>query len=203
MMRYFEGRQDSQVGIREGSGSKGHIDCLINKSIVAIVSLDGDSGRNGGGSWSADHFQEHWEHSASRNVSNIHDIDGGARCQLAPNSSSIVSWGSCGDLTVSWAECEHIIDVDVGVSTAWGGEERVDGSPGDAVVVVSIGIESCDGLVGMKVVGWLDYWFGVNSDYEAGFFVGVSALVGPDIEGEATAVRRSGDLREFQVCTGP
>ena len=153
MRRKIKGREDYQVAVGEGSSGEGYIHCLVNQSIIAIVSFDGDGGRHGGGSRGADHLEEEVKLSSCCHVSNVHDINSGAsRSQLAPNSFSIISW-SCGDnFTVSRAESIDVIDVDIDVSWARSGDKRIDGGPGDVVIVIFIGVESADSLVGMEAI---------------------------------------------------
>ena len=68
------------------------------------------------------------------------------------------------DLAVGGAKCEDIVDGDVDVGWAGGGKEGVDGGPGYVEVVIGVGVELGDGLVGVEIVARLDDGFGVDCD---------------------------------------
>ena len=64
--------------------------------------------------------------------------------------------------------------------------------------MVGVGVESSDGLVGVITVRFGDDGFGSYGDGEVSLFGGVSTEVGASVEGEISAVGRSGDGGEGQ-----
>ena len=111
------------------------------------------------------------------------------------------SHGGC-DFAVGGAECEDVVDGDVDVGGPGGGEEGVDGGPGDVEVVVGVGVELGDGLVGVEIVAGLDDGLGVDGDCELALLLGVGVEVDAGVEEEISGVGRGGDGGEGEVLGG-
>ena len=106
------------------------------------------------------------------------------------------------DLAVGGAEGENIVDGNVDVGGAGGGEEGVDGGPGDIEVVIGVGVELGDGLIGVEIVAGLDDGFRVDCDRELALLFGVGVEVDAGMEEEISGVGRGGDGGEGEIGGG-